>query len=467
MLYRYADIDEIKTMFFDMIEYMYTERTHPDWIYKTSYIDLIMYNKPLRQYAIYQRDSYQDTIDYVTETKPYHAKIRKTERIYPKEETLSTDVEALHHMHIIKYFGNHSRFELSGIDAGNTTPGTTWAEDDQLSDKTQQELSEYEELADGTYEGGKFLRNIFENIYSVQNIEIGKEYLILDPGDTDFTPMGLKQSNDITSSDLIKGKRYKITRAGDTNFTLLGSPDSEIGTIFTADWTTQQNPATGDGTATIAGTSGDIFIVTGVGTGTGKLFDTMLYNTSYTPDGFDTGEFSARALEAAIVTVDTYSESVVGLTKQEIIADDTIKLDKKEFFVYDRFGRGYHIPVTDTSKISSFDGSTVVVDHATNSLNLLFQSAKSKTKRLIALENDNGDVEFMLYDKKSSSNLTVSDRSLYSGISSKFESGDKIYVLGVPNNITIKGDGLPEYDEELHYSEYGYSEYGYIDFEEE
>jgi hypothetical protein len=103
--------------------------------------------------------------------------------------------------------------------------------------------------------------------------------------------------------------------------------------------------------------------------------------------------------------------------------------------VYDRFGRGYHIPVTDTSKISSFDGSTVVVDHATNSLKPLFQSAKSKTKRLIALENDNGDVEFMLYDKKSSSNLTVSDRSLYSGISSKFESGDKIYVLGVPDMI--------------------------------
>ena len=230
MLYRYADIDEIKTMFFDMIEYMYTERTHPDWIYKTSYIDLIMYNKPLRQYAIYQRDSYQDTIDYVTETKPYHAKIRKTERIYPKEETLSTDVEALHHMHITKYFGNHSRFELSGIDAGNTTPiyATTWADEDQLSDTTQSDLSEYEELADGTYEGGKFLRNDIE------------------------------------------------------------------------------------------------------------------YTSS--ADGFDTGPFNAQARDSAIVTVDTFTDST------------RTTLDKKEFYVYDRFGRGYHIPVKFTGTISNFDG---------------------------------------------------------------------------------------------------------------
>ena len=304
MLYSYADIDEIKTMFFDMIEYMYTERTHPDWIYKTSYIDLIMYNKPLRQHAIYQRDSYQDTIDYVTETKPYHVKIRKTERIYPSEETLSTDVEALHHMHITKYFGNHSRFELSGIDAGNTTPiyATTWADEDQLSDTTQSDLSEYEELADGIYQGGKFLRNDIE------------------------------------------------------------------------------------------------------------------YTSS--ADGFDTGPFNAQARDSAIVTVDTFTDST------------RTTLDKKEFYVYDRFGRGYHIPVKFTGTISNFDGSTVVVDQASE-----FQSAKSKTKRLIALENNNGDVEFMLYDKKSSSNLAVSERSVYNGISSKFENGDSVHVLGVPDMI--------------------------------
>jgi hypothetical protein len=212
-------------------------------------------------------------------------------------------------MHITKYFGNHSRFELSGIDAGNTTPiyATTWADEDQLSDTTQSDLSEYEELADGTYEGGKFLRNDIE------------------------------------------------------------------------------------------------------------------YTSS--ADGFDTGPFNAQARDSAIVTVDTFTDST------------RTTLDKKEFYVYDRFGRGYHIPVKFAGTISNFDGSTVVVDHASK-----FQSAKSKTKRLIALENDNGDVEFMLYDKKTSSNLNISDRSLYSGISSAFNNGDNVYIIGATGGNPVSLD---------------------------
>ena len=98
--------------------------------------------------------------------------------------------------------------------------------------------------------------------------------------------------------------------------------------------------------------------------------------------------------------------------------------------MYDRFGRGYHIPVKFTGTISNFDGTTVVVDHKDE-----FQSAKSKTKRLIALENDNGDVEFILYDKKADYDLTVSERSVYSGIPYKFKNGDNVYVLGVPDMI--------------------------------
>ena len=83
MLYTYSDTAFIKGMFFDMIEYLYSEKTYPDWIFKTSYIDLFMLNKPLRQYAIYQNDNYDDIIDYVNETKPYHTKIRETSRRYP------------------------------------------------------------------------------------------------------------------------------------------------------------------------------------------------------------------------------------------------------------------------------------------------------------------------------------------------------------------------------------------------
>ena len=141
---------------------MYTERTHPEWIFKTSYIDLTMFNKPLRQYAIYQRDTYQDTIDYVIETKPYHTKIRKTERIYPTEETADLTVDAQHGMEITKFFGEHSRFELNAIDGGSSFTNT-WG------DPLQSEIEQYDPLSNGTYQGGKFLRNIFDSKKNILN----------------------------------------------------------------------------------------------------------------------------------------------------------------------------------------------------------------------------------------------------------------------------------------------------------
>jgi hypothetical protein len=292
MIYEYAEVSEIKSVFFDMIEYMYTERTHPDWIFKTSYIDLTMFNKSLRQYAIYQRDTYQDTIDYVMETKPYHTKIRKTERIYPTDETADLTVDALHHMRITKFFGEHSRFELNGIDGG----------DEEVTD-----TSLFEPLVDGEYLGGKFLRNDIEYTYSA--------------------------------------------------------------------------------------------------------------------DGFDTGEFSASARDASIVTVDTFTD------------ETRTTLDKKEFYVYDKFGRGYHIPVTDTGTISSFDGETLVVDQASK-----FKAAKSKTIRLVAVEDINGNVEFMVYDSKSTNNLRISERGLYNGVATSVDNGNTIYVLGSPDQIYSHGD---------------------------
>ena len=110
MLYQYADKDFIRHMFFDMVDYMFTEKTYKDWIFKTSYIDLTMFNTPLRQYAIYQNDNYDDIIDYVNETKPYHTKIRKTDRIHTTSETFATTIEDNNTINIGISFGEHSRY---------------------------------------------------------------------------------------------------------------------------------------------------------------------------------------------------------------------------------------------------------------------------------------------------------------------------------------------------------------------
>ena len=66
----YTEDKEINRIFFDMINYMYTEKDTSDWVFKTSYIDVNLFNRNLRKYAIYQRDSYDDVIEYITEAKP-------------------------------------------------------------------------------------------------------------------------------------------------------------------------------------------------------------------------------------------------------------------------------------------------------------------------------------------------------------------------------------------------------------
>jgi hypothetical protein len=140
----YTEDKEINRMFFDMINYMYTEKTHPDWIFKTSYIDVNLFNRNLRKYAIYQRDSYDDVIEYITEAKPYHTKIREVVRYYGKEEIANTRVGIAENMHLTLDFGNHLRYADDVLDGGD--------HNSDIDPNTHPNLEE------GTYEQGRLLR---------------------------------------------------------------------------------------------------------------------------------------------------------------------------------------------------------------------------------------------------------------------------------------------------------------------
>ena len=148
MLYSYSSPEFVKDLFFNMLSYMYTEDTYPDWLFKTSYIDVLLYNKPLRQHAIYQRDSYQDTIDYLMEAKPYHVKLRDVRRIYPLSENVAATMTALHKMNLTIDFGNNSRYNYNILDGGV---------DPQVQGPA---------LEDGTYEQNTILRNPY--IYTAE-----------------------------------------------------------------------------------------------------------------------------------------------------------------------------------------------------------------------------------------------------------------------------------------------------------
>ena len=156
MLYSYSENKVIKDLFFDMLSYMYTEREHPEWLFKTSYIDLILMNKPLRQYAIYQHDTFDDTVEYVLEAKPYHVKLRNTDRIYPLSETVNADVDSSHHTNLkIDLGGDYSRYDYNTYDGGI-------APDD-----------DHPNIADGRYEQGKLLRHPYEVTATKGGIDTG------------------------------------------------------------------------------------------------------------------------------------------------------------------------------------------------------------------------------------------------------------------------------------------------------
>jgi hypothetical protein len=102
----------MKKIFVEMVKYLFTEKQHRSDIFKTSYFDLSMIHNPMKQHAIYQRDSYNDMIDYINETKPYHAKIREVGMFYQLDEQLSTSVDASYNTTVVLQFGEPQKINI-------------------------------------------------------------------------------------------------------------------------------------------------------------------------------------------------------------------------------------------------------------------------------------------------------------------------------------------------------------------
>jgi hypothetical protein len=257
---------------------------------------LNLYNRDLKQHAVYQRDSEEDVLEYVRETKPYHVKIREIKRIHSTAESMNATTTIVENMNITLDFGNNSRYEETLYDGGDyetQTPGS------------------FPDIADGEYEQGALLRNRF-------------------------------------------------------------------------------TPTTGT-------------------------------------TGFDTGQVNFRGLESSILRLQTYTGDITGGIGSETI-------DKTQFYVYDIYGRGYSVDVKDSGTISSFDGTTLVVDQAS-----LFDDASDNSKKLIAVEKaGSSDIEFMLYDNKNNTSLTISNRVLYTGVGHAFASGSAVHVLDTPLQIVLQ-----------------------------
>jgi hypothetical protein len=361
MLYIYADIHFVKNMFFDMIDYMYTEKTYPDWIFKTSYIDLYMLNKPLRQYAIYQNDNYDDIIDYVNETKPYHTKIRETERVYPYGETFQADVDIYEAMEITLFFGGHSRYKDNVVDGGDVSD-TDWRNTEHLGVLSYVVEKYFEDEGKYLYTGlddYTLDSKMPEGLRRLYHIYTYNKHLIR-----------LVREN--SNHELTFDQQETINEWNSLVQQFMLDPNNEYDAGF--------------------------FL---------RRFNTLTNE----PGGYDTGEFGARVTEAMVIKIKDDNE------------------DNPQFVVYDSYGRGYYMEIDGVATLDGFDGNYFT----SNYQNL--RHAKDETHVLLALENNNGDIEFMMYDQKKNNKYRISHRALFNGLSSSFTAGDIIYILSSPRRI--------------------------------
>ena len=277
----------VNNIFYGMIKYLYTEKTYPSWLFKTSYFDLNLHSRQLKQHAVYQRDGETDVLEYIRETKPYHAKVREVKRVNNTSDIAKTLTTIDENLKITLDFGKSSRYKKAGevYDGGTTgsTPSNTT--DDDVGSHGDLEQGEFlrnrttsTSVAGGIDTGEVSARALESSVVIVQNFKdgagdadihasggsyVGTKWV---PNLTGFTldktefflydvygrgynvpikDWGLLADNwTITAGSFVVSREYTITKAGTTDFTLIGAADSNIGTKFTA-----SGVGTGTGTA--------------------------------------------------------------------------------------------------------------------------------------------------------------------------------------------------------------------------
>jgi hypothetical protein len=70
-----------------MFNYILSEQQAPEWLTKTSLIDVDHTIRQLIPYQSYRRDNQEFVIDYINEVKPYHTQIREFNLIYKGDDT--------------------------------------------------------------------------------------------------------------------------------------------------------------------------------------------------------------------------------------------------------------------------------------------------------------------------------------------------------------------------------------------
>lgn len=75
-----------------LFNYIFSEQTTPEWLEKTSLVDVDHTVRSLEPFRVYQQDNQTFVSDYINEVKPYHVKIRQFNLKYQGEELYRGDI---------------------------------------------------------------------------------------------------------------------------------------------------------------------------------------------------------------------------------------------------------------------------------------------------------------------------------------------------------------------------------------
>lgn len=300
LIEHYFDNDFKKTIVREMTNYLFSETGEKTMeLFKTSNIDLGFTHRPLQQYAIYQRDSYQDLIDYVNETKPYHTKIRDVKVTYPLDESMNAVVTEYEE-------------KIINLQYGTTREYVIVVDTDLVSTPIVYNVGE-----------------LFNPVASVEDLEIYIDGVLLDDvyyhydnGDLYFnTNEYLYDTDDVFARLMVleEGQNINIVKK-------LSRYDFDV--------------IDGLGTEELVPEDYDAAYLL-------KIEDEY----TSTPGGIDAGLIPTRPRESVFVKVENFTDET------RTVSDGIV------FYAYDQLGRGYKITTKDTvGTISSFDGSTLIVN---------------------------------------------------------------------------------------------------------
>lgn len=102
-----------------MFKYIVQEQQNPEWLFKTSLIDVNHNVRELSKYPTYLRDNQDFVVDFISEVKPYHTKIREFNLRYEGVELFDG---AITDFDVPAYYNSTSKRFISPILDDKTTP---------------------------------------------------------------------------------------------------------------------------------------------------------------------------------------------------------------------------------------------------------------------------------------------------------------------------------------------------------